>query len=260
MLLNCREIMTEKPVVEVRDLSFSYNGAPVLEDVNLSVSPRDFVCLVGPNGGGKTTLLKIVLGLLSPSKGHVTVFGKTPEEARLQIGYMPQHSNLDPKFPVSVMDVVLMGRIGHGRVFGRYSKADRKIATEILEWVGLDDLSRTPLSSLSGGQRQRALIARALACQPDLLLLDEPTANLDLHVESQLYGLLQRLNESLTIVLVSHDLGFVTDLVTTVVCVNRTAFLHPTDRLTGDAILDLYGRDVRLVRHDHHCEQSRSHE
>ena len=252
--------MTQTPAALVRDLSFAYNGALVLEDVNLTIEARDFVCLVGPNGGGKTTLLKILLGLLSPSKGSVTVFGKTPEEARSQIGYMPQHSNLDPKFPVSVLDVVLMGRIGHGRVFGRYSKTDRKIATQMLEWVGLEDFCRTPLSSLSGGQQQRALIARALACEPDLLLLDEPTANLDLHVEGQLYDLLQRLNENLTIVLVSHDLGFVSDLVKTVICVNRTAFVHPTDQLTGDAILNLYGGDVRLVRHDHHCEHPGSHD
>lgn len=252
--------MTEKPVVEVQDLSFAYNGALVLEDVSLVIEPRDFVCLVGPNGGGKTTLLKIILGLLPPSRGKVSVFGKIPDEGRSQIGYMPQHADLDPKFPVSVMDVVLMGRIGHGRVFGRYSKADRKIAAEVIEWVGLEDHRRTPFSTLSGGQQQRALIARALACQPGLLLLDEPTANLDLHVESQLYDLLKRLNESLTIVLVSHDLGFVTDLVKTVICVNRTAFVHPTDQLTGDAILDLYGRDVRLVRHDHHCEHTRPHE
>jgi len=251
--------MSGSPVVEISGLSFSYDGAPVLAGVDLLVEERDFVSLIGPNGGGKTTLLKLMLGLLQPTSGTLRVFGRPPAEARTHIGYVPQQVSLDPKFPVSVMDVVLMGRLAKGRILGRYTRADRKTAEFLLDTVGLSGQIHSPFSSLSGGQQQRALIARALACEPDLFLLDEPTANLDLRVESELHGLLKELNNKMTIVLVSHDLGFVTDLVKKVVCVNRTVAVHPTSELTGDSILEIYGGDVRLVRHDHKCSPAEFH-
>jgi zinc transport system ATP-binding protein len=244
--------MSEKDAsaVLVKGLSFSYDGYLVLEDVNLSIPRGDFVSVVGPNAGGKTTLLKLILGLLRPLRGEVRVFGVTPEEARPRIGYMPQHSQLDPQFPATVMDVALMGRLGHGRPFGPYSRKDKEIVRGALDQVGLYDLQKKTFSSISGGQRQRLFIARALACEPDLLLLDEPTANLDVVMEGDLYELLQTLNQRLTVVMVSHDLGFVSTVVKSVICVKRKVLMHPTCEITGEIINDIYGSPMRMVRHN----------
>jgi zinc transport system ATP-binding protein len=211
------------------------------------------VCIVGPNGGGKTTLVKLILGLLEPSVGEIRVFGKPPKTARSRIGYMPQHLLYDPLFPVTVSDIVLMGRLRNGGLrgfFGWPDALDRETASEVLRQVGMEDFSRRPFSSLSGGQRQRVLIARALAGRPDLLLLDEPTSNVDTLVEAQLLELLGKLNERMTIMMVTHDLGFVSEMVEKVVCVNRRVAVHPTNDISGEIIHDIYGGHVRMVRHD----------
>lgn len=244
--------MTENDssAIDIKGLSFSYDGHPVLEDVNLSIPQGDFVSVVGPNGGGKTTLLKLIVGLLRASRGEVRVFGGPPEQARPRIGYMPQQSQLDPQFPATVMDVALMGRLGHGRLFGPYSRKDKEIVGSALDQVGLSNLHKKPFSSISGGQRQRLFIARALACEPDLLLLDEPTANLDLAMEGDLYELLQALNQKLTVVMVSHDLGFVSRVVKSVICVKRKVLMHPTCEITGEIINEIYGTPMRMVRHN----------
>jgi len=242
---------TRQTVIEANALRFSYDESPVLNDVTLAITDRDFVSIVGPNGGGKTTLLKLMLGLISPQKGNMRVFGLPPDKARGFIGYMPQHAQLDPLFPVSVLDVVIMGRLGIARTIGPYSAKDKDLARARLKEVNLEAVASRPFSSLSGGQRQRVLIARALACEPKLLLLDEPTANLDLRVQDDLYALLRQLSERFTVVLVSHDVGFVSRFVKTVVCVNRTVHVHSSGELSNEAIVELYGRDVRLIHHDH---------
>jgi zinc transport system ATP-binding protein len=244
----------ENLAVDIRDMWFSYNSLPVLQNVNLSISAGQKVCMVGPNGGGKTTLVKLMLGLLSPTRGQVQVLGGQPRTQRKRIGYAPQHAAFDPKFPVSVTDVVLMGRIGQCGLLGPYRREDRRAAAEALDAVGLAELSKRAFSDLSGGQRQRVLIARAIASQPELLLLDEPTANLDMGVEAEFHDLLTRLSEKLTLVMVSHDVGFVSQLVDKVVCVHGTVAVHPTAELTGELMNDLYGHDVMLVRHDHNCQ------
>jgi len=236
-----------------RNLLFSYDVKPVLWNVNITIPEGDFVCVVGPNGSGKTTLLKIALGLLKPTSGTIEIFGQAPDRSRGRIGYVPQHPRLDPLFPVSAMDVVLMGRLGRARSWGAWGFDDREQAMRALDEVGLVDQSERHFASLSGGQQQRVLIARALAGEPDLLLLDEPTAGLDAHVEEGFYRLLQELNQRLTIMLVSHDLGFVSGFVRTVVCVGQEVVVHPTSEITGQVIADLYGSDMRLVRHDHRC-------
>ena len=179
--------MESQPVIRIRNASFAYDGPPVLEKVDLSITGRDFVGIVGPNGGGKTTLVKLVLGLITPQEGEVEVLGQPPARVRKRIGYMPQYVNLDAKFPVSVFDVVLMGRLGRGMGIGPYSRLDKKAVSRVLEEVGLSELGNRPFSDISGGQRQRVLIARALACDPELLLLDEPTANLDRVIQDELY-------------------------------------------------------------------------
>jgi zinc transport system ATP-binding protein len=240
------------PVIEIENLGFRFDGGPaVLEDVNLEISSGEFASVIGPNGGGKTTLVKLIVGLLTPTTGRVRVFGQPPARARQRIGYMPQHAMMDPRFPVRAIDAVLMGRLGSGHRFGNYSRADREAALDALRTVGLEDQRARPFSNLSGGQRQRVLLARALVTDPDLLLLDEPAAGLDRKVEQDFFDLLQELNRRLTIVLVTHDLGFVAGFVHTVICVHRHVDIHPTTELDGRTISEIYGGDVRMVRHDH---------
>ena len=241
-------------IISFRDVTFGYGPAPVVEGVSLDIGPRELVSVIGPNGGGKTTLLKLILGELAPHAGQVRVFGETPARARPRIGYSPQHPRYDPLFPVTVMDVVLMGRLER-HWGGWYSSADKGAAKAALDEVDLVDLAGRPFHALSGGERQRALLARALVCDPELLLLDEPTANVDMAVESKVLGILRRLNERMTIILVSHDLGFVSSVVSTVVCVNRRVVVHPTSEITGEIIQDIYGKDLRMVRHDHRCAE-----
>ena len=243
--------MNGKNVVTVSDVTFSYDGVPVLEDVRFTIPESAFVSIVGPNGGGKTTLLKLMLGLLEPSRGTLEVLGTSPARARTRIGYMPQHVQLDPQFPVSVLDVVLMGRMGKGTGWGPYSRHDRAVALDALRKLEMEDLEDRPFMALSGGQRQRVLIARALACEPEMLLLDEPTANVDPAAETGLFELLHEMSKTITVVVVSHDLGFVSHYVQAVVCVNRRVMVHPTSSVTGEVIRDLYLSDVCMVRHHH---------
>ena len=241
--------------IACHDLAFGYPGHPILRKVNIRIPTGDFVCVVGPNGSGKTTLLKLALGMLRPTNGRIEVFGQTPDRSRQRIGYVPQHPRLDPLFPISAVEVVMMGRLGRAPVLGGWRRDDKARAREALQEVGLDERVNAHYATLSGGQKQRVLIARALASDPDLLLLDEPTAGLDAHVEEGFYRLLEKLNSRLTIVLVSHDLGFVSGFVKSVVCVGHDVLVHPTSEINGQIIADLYGTDMRLVRHDHRCAE-----
>ncbi len=240
---------TSQPAVAFEKVSFTYDGPLALNNVTIAIGERDFACVIGPNGGGKTTFLKLMLGLIKPTTGRVRVLGLPPEKARGRIGYMPQHAQLDLRFPVSVLDVVLMGRLGHTRIAGPYRRSDRRIAMRALGEVRLADLASRPFSALSGGQRQRVLIARALACEPDLLLLDEPTASLDPTVQEDVHALLRDLNQRLGIIMVSHDLGFVSLYFKTVICVNRDIHVHATGDLTQERVARMYGREVRLLLH-----------
>jgi zinc transport system ATP-binding protein len=241
------------PVIELEGVSFAFdNRQPVLSDVTLAVAPLSFACMIGPNGGGKTTLLKLILGLLEPTAGRIRVLGTSPQRARHRIGYMSQHATLDRAFPVRVLDVVLMGRLGPRRAAGPFDRADVAAARSTLERVGLADFERRPFADLSGGQRQRVLLARALTSGPELLLLDEPASGLDQKVERDFFDLLQELNRTTTVVLVSHDLGFVQSFVRSVICVHGTVDVHPTNQLDGTTIRELYSGEVRVVRHDHH--------
>jgi zinc transport system ATP-binding protein len=235
------------PAISARNLTFTYGGPPVLEDATFTVEQGDFASIVGPNGGGKTTLLKLILGLLQPAAGEILVNNRPPAEARPLIGYMPQQANLDPSFPMTVTEIVMMGRLTPRMALGR---EDRRLVAESIEMMGLEEVRQRSLAELSGGQRQRVLIARALACRPEILLLDEPTAHLDLHLEDEFLEILKQLNRQMTVVMVSHDLGFVASCVNRCICVNRQVHLHPTSALKDDLIRSMYGDSVRLIRHD----------
>lgn len=240
------------PIITFDNVSFAFDRIEVLSDVSFTAQPHESICVVGPNGGGKSTLIKLMLGLLEPSRGSITILGTTPDKARRKIGYMPQYLHHDQRFPVSVVDVARMGRLS-GHLLGFYSKQDKQITMTALEEMGVADLAKRPFGALSGGQRQRVLIARALACKPELLLLDEPTANVDPAVENQFLEILHDLAAKTTVITVTHDLGFVSHLVDRVICVNRYAKIHPTSEITGEIIQDMYGGDLKMVRHDHCC-------
>ena len=234
--------------VEIKDVSFSYNSTPVLVDVNLTVNEKDFVCIVGRNGGGKTTLVKLMVGLLKPDTGTVRVFGMEPERACSKIGYMPQNVNLDPDFPADVMDVVLMGRLVS---IGPYHQKDRDAAKRALMEVGLFDEQSKPFSELSEGQKRRVLIARMLSGEPEFLILDEPTANLDPVIEREFFQLLSDLNKRLTVIMVSHDQIFVSRYARTIVCVNRKVMTHPTCEISQEFLSGICNEEMMVVRHDH---------
>ncbi|NTV06444.1 MAG: ABC transporter ATP-binding protein [Chlorobiaceae bacterium] len=208
------------PVIECDSLSVSLGGVNVLDDLTFSVYKGDFLGIVGPNGGGKTTLLRVMLGLERPSGGKVTVFGRDPGSSPGRIGYVPQRIFFDRDFPISVIDLVLMGRLSKKKLFQHYNSADREKADSAIRTAGLEPLRERRIGALSGGELQRALIARALAGEPELLLLDEPTASVDPQMKTTIYDLLDQLKEKLTIILVSHDTGTISRHVNRIACLN----------------------------------------
>lgn len=239
-------------VIKIRDLSFAYDSYPVLEDVNLDVLEGDSLCLVGPNGGGKSTLIKLILGLLAPTRGSLLVHDEDPIHSRLRISYVPQYVHFDPLFPVSVIDVVKMGRIGSSASF-HYHKVDTEIAREALEVMNLAPIAGHRFSALSGGERQRVLIARALASQGDILILDEPTSNIDNQSEEHLFDLLESYSRKKTILVVTHDIGVAASFFRRIACVNQKVVIHPTSQLTGDLIREMYVGNPQFIHHDHAC-------
>lgn len=244
------------PIINFKNVNFAYeDGMVVLENINFAIDYGDFACVVGPNGGGKTTLLKLILGLLKPSSGSIEVLGDSPTKQCSHIGYVPQFSKFDAGFPVSVLDVVLMGCLQRSFFWGRYTKDQLDSAHQALCDVGLKDLDQKGFAELSGGQKQRALIARALMSKPKLLLLDEPTASVDVHGTEQFYRMFAEMNEKFTILMVSHDIGFVASQVKSVICVRKTLQVHPVSELTGESLQSMYGLDVHMIRHDHRCTE-----
>jgi len=237
------------PPIRLRDVSYSYGQTPVLESVDLRLDDGDFLGIIGPNAGGKTTLLKIVLGLLKPDTGSVEVFGRAPAENRGVIGYVPQYARFDARFPIDVLDTVRMGRLGIGRrESGRESRA---AALALLDRVDLGGMAAEQIGRLSGGQLQRVLIARALASEPRILLLDEPTASVDTRIGRSVYELLGRLSQQMTIVLVSHDIGVISRYVKTIACLNVHLHYHHSRELTDEMVEVAYGCPVDLVAHGH---------
>lgn len=238
-------------VIELHNVSFSYGLVPVLQNIDLSVEQGEFLGIVGPNAGGKSTLLKLILGLIKPQEGSIHVLGKKPSQQRTHIGYVPQYPGFARDFPITVKQTVLLGRLGAGRMLGRYTEADHAAVQQALGELEAQDLAERPISALSGGQLQRILLARALVSEPKILILDEPTANIDMRLETDIFAHLRELNKRLTILVVSHDVAFISDYVSRVACLNRTLVCHQTDAIDGQFIQDLYGEPVRRVAHVH---------
>lgn len=241
------------PAAELSNVHLALRGVPVLEDVSLRIGPHDYIAILGPNGGGKTTLLKLILGLLAPDAGEVRVFGEPPRRARGRVGYVPQHVRFDLDFPIRVLDVVSMGRLGATRFgpIGRLGPDDRAAAQRALARVEMEPFAGRPIGALSGGQLQRVLLARALAQQPKLLLLDEPTASLDERIGTSVWELLEELSAEMAVVVVSHDIGAISRYVRGVACLNRRLHAHPSQELTGEILEAAYGCPVDLLAHGH---------
>lgn len=236
-------------VVDIKNLSFSYEDQVILENVDLTIDAHDFLGIIGPNGGGKTTLLKIMLGVLTPAQGTVTVFGKSPRENLKKIGYVPQVSRFDRDFPISVLEVVLMGRLVHSRRFQPYTSHDRDLAVQALKMVGMEDMRDRQIGKLSEGQKQRIFIARALATEPQLLFLDEPTASVDSTMQAGLYELLLKMKEKMTIVMVTHDIGVISSHVDKIACLNRKLFYHGSHEISKEDLEAAYQCPVDMIAH-----------
>ena len=230
----------------MESLSASYGANIVLEDVNFRVNESDFIGVIGPNGGGKTTLLKLILGLIKPVSGKI-VFNQELTGAGT-IGYLPQISTGDVSYPVNVTDVILSGMMIRKRIITRMSAEDRKKAAGIIAELGLSGMERSSLSELSGGQLQRVFLGRAIIGDPKLLLLDEPGNFVDSTFENDFYDKLKELNKRMAILMVSHDIGMISAHVRSYACVNRKLNYHPSSEISNEQLLS-YGCPIQLITH-----------
>lgn len=237
--------MTTPPLIEINELCYSSNRQDILHDINLLVYPSDFISIIGPNGGGKTTLLKVILGLIKPSRGTVRVKGLDPRKNSTSIGYVPQYINNNLHFPATSLDVVMMGMHSPRErlIFTRH-KMKRQFALDAMVKLGVEDCADRKIATLSGGQRQRVFIARALVSRPELLVLDEPTASIDTKGQTEFYELLQELNKELTILMVSHDLMVVASYARSILCLNRKMHYHQPFSSSGDLLEAFYSCTV----------------
>lgn len=260
--------MEKTPLIEIKSLNVGYDGRTVLHDVNLNVRERDFLGIIGPNGGGKTTLVRCILGLLTPQSGQIIFHPRRPNHVRqgLSIGYLPQYTSIDRKFPISVQEVILSGLGSVKGMVARFTDQDCRLAQQVAQRMGLSGLEHRSIGTLSGGQLQRTLLGRAVISDPEVIILDEPSTYLDRHFEAQLYQLLADLNHQCAIILVSHDIGTVLRQVKSIACVNGTLDYHPDTGITAEWLernfqcpIDLLGHgDLPhrvLGRHIHHSNE-----
>jgi len=213
-------------VLEIQHLSFAYEKQIVLEDINLKIKQNDFLAIIGPNGGGKSTLLKLILNINPLTKGSIKIFNQSSPLNIHQIGYVPQNTNVNTNFPIKVIEVVMMGYKGKNSPIFGHSKEEMNFATTALKKVGMENFSQNKIGSLSGGQRQRVMIARALCASPKILLLDEPTSSIDITGQKEIYQLLKELNKNITIIVVSHDISVILEYASCVAHINKTLSYH----------------------------------
>lgn len=255
-----REIMKtqQSPIVDIENISFSYGENEVLKHISFSVSRGDYLGVIGPNGAGKTTLLKIILGLLAPSEGIVRLFGQDVMQFKEwpRVGYVPQKTvRFDENFPATVYEVALMGRYGHKKLFRAITPKDREITRVALERVGMWAYRDRLIGDLSGGQQQRVFIARALATEPEIIFLDEPTTGIDPQTRAEFYALLRKMNDELglTLVLISHDVETVLREAKHIACIDRTLVCHtvPEEFIKDTQASKLLGDSVKIITHGH---------
>lgn len=241
--------MQRKPIITLRGVGVDYDGQTALEDVNLTIYEDDFLGIIGPNGGGKTSLVKAILGAV-PHRGVVEIDESLRRGKHFKIGYMPQVSKFDMRFPISIEEVVLSGLQTENGFFGRYRSNDRTKALQLLEQMGIADLAKRPIGEVSGGQMQRALLCRAIIAEPRLLILDEPTNFVDNKFENEFYAMVQSLSKRMAIMIISHDLGTITSVVRAIVCVNRHVHRHDSNILTEEQLRN-YNCPIQIVSHGH---------
>jgi zinc transport system ATP-binding protein len=259
-------------ILTIEELNFAYPQSSqnnVLENITLQMQEGDFAALIGPNGGGKTTLIKIILGLLKPSSGKVSLFGQSTSASKKYLSYVPQYANFNKDFPISVRDTVIQGCLNNRSLkktgismssFGWYTKSDYQRAEQAMKETYTWEYRDKSISTLSGGQLQRVMVARALAGDPKLLLLDEPTANIDERSEKDIFDLFKDLNKRMSIIVISHDIGFVSSYVNQVFCLNKTLVCHQADVVDSESIHNLYGDHISSVHHhSQHCSHEQSH-
>lgn len=239
----------KQPLVVLDDVSAAYDGRTVLRHVNLTVYERDFLGIIGPNGGGKTTLVKLMLGLMKPSSGRVLYYADGHPSPEAAMGYLPQYSNIDRKFPVSVLEVVLSGLHREKPLLRPFSAEQRERARRMVARMGLEGLERRPVGELSGGQLQRALLGRALVSNPAVLILDEPNTYIDKRFEARLYSLLEEVNRERAVILVSHDIGTVLQNVKSIACVNEELDYHPDTEVPAEWLEEHFGCPIELLGH-----------
>jgi zinc transport system ATP-binding protein len=234
-------------VLEIEHLTFAYETQNVLENINLRVEEKDFLAIIGPNGGGKSTLLKLILGINPLHSGNIKVLGSSPKESLHKIGYVPQNTNVNTDFPIKVLEVVMMGHLEGKRPLFGYGKHEILCAMGALEQVGMADFAQTKIGSLSGGQRQRVMIARALCAHPHILILDEPTSSIDITGQHDIYELLKELNQHITIIVVSHDISVILEYANKAAHVNKVLSFH--DISNKEAMFHTHG-----TKEEHFCE------
>lgn len=238
--------------ISFNKVSFAYEAQWVLRDVSFDLAKNGFLGIIGPNGGGKTTILRLILGFLSPQQGKIHVMGKAPGKKNLSVGYVPQNIDFDPKFPISVNRVAAMGLVRPGSFFPWESADNDLKVAEALKKVGIQHLGKRLFGELSWGQKQRTMIARALVSDPKVLILDEPTASIDSEAEKDIYENLHQLNREMAIIIVSHDLGFVSHYVKEILCVNVEAICDTVDAVNFDTIRKIYRSNMHMIKHDCH--------
>lgn len=241
--------MQHTSIITLRNVGVNYEQSIALEDVNLDIFEDDFIGIIGPNGGGKTSLVKAIMGVV-PHSGEIEFAPALQRKSHLKIGYMPQVSQFDTRFPISIEEVVLSGLQSEKGFFGRYTHADRQRATELLKQMGIDQIASRPIGEVSGGQLQRALLCRAIIAEPKLLILDEPTNFVDNNFEREFYALVKQLHERMAVMIVSHDVGTITSLVNAIICVNRHVHRHDSNILTEEQLRN-YDCPIQVVSHGH---------
>ena len=236
-------------LLEVKNLSVSYGAKAVLKNISFILWENDFLGMIGPNGGGKTTLLKAILGLLKPSDGEIAFYKKGRPATALKMGYLPQINQIDKHFPISVFEVVASGLMAEKKVWRRYSNEQLKQINETLDKMGISEKAKCPVGELSGGELQRVLLGRAIVSHPKVLILDEPNTYVDKYFESRLYQLLEEINNDIAIILVSHDTGTILPLVKNIACVNETLHYHAGNNMSEEWLGQVYHCPIELIGH-----------
>jgi len=235
-------------IVEIQSVFAGYNDEIILKDVSIDIFDDDFIGIIGPNGGGKTTLLNVILGLIKPFKGNVRFYDDLKSKRNNKIGYLPQQNKIDKNFPITVNDVILSGLIYGSGMISRHSKIDKQKAKDTLKRIGISDLGKHAIGELSGGQMQKVLLARAIISSPRLLILDEPNTFVDNQFEGELYEILNELNKEMSIIIVTHDVGTISSYVKTIACVNRTLHYHKSNVITEEQLAS-YNCPIKLITH-----------